>query len=153
MTHRRLLIASLLGSFTLACASSTHSSDPGSHPDAHGEGGGTGGTTGQGGGGNGGGGDAGSGGTHGTGGSAGAGGVTASVGAGGSTSLDPTAVCRAAIQAQAEGRRINLERAARVGDELGGHIVSGHVDGIGEVEPRAELDLGAPDARPTAPGW
>lgn len=30
-------------------------------------------------------------------------------------------------------RRINLERAARVGDELGGHIVSGHVDGIGEV--------------------
>jgi riboflavin synthase len=33
----------------------------------------------------------------------------------------------------AEGRRVNLERAARVGDELGGHIVSGHVDGIGEV--------------------
>jgi riboflavin synthase len=32
-----------------------------------------------------------------------------------------------------KGRRINLERAARVGDELGGHIVSGHVDGIGEV--------------------
>jgi riboflavin synthase len=33
----------------------------------------------------------------------------------------------------AVGRRINLERAARVGDELGGHIVSGHVDGVGEV--------------------
>lgn len=33
----------------------------------------------------------------------------------------------------AEGKRINLERAAKVGDELGGHIVSGHVDGIGEV--------------------
>ncbi|RAK61245.1 riboflavin synthase [Phenylobacterium hankyongense] len=31
------------------------------------------------------------------------------------------------------GRRVNLERAARVGDELGGHIVSGHVDGLGEV--------------------
>jgi riboflavin synthase len=31
------------------------------------------------------------------------------------------------------GRSVNLERAARVGDELGGHIVSGHVDGIGEV--------------------
>ena len=28
---------------------------------------------------------------------------------------------------------MNLERAARVGDELGGHIVSGHVDGVGEV--------------------
>lgn len=32
-----------------------------------------------------------------------------------------------------EGRPVNLERAARVGDELGGHIVSGHVDGVGEV--------------------
>ena len=32
-----------------------------------------------------------------------------------------------------EGKRINLERAARVGDEMGGHIVSGHVDGVGEV--------------------
>lgn len=31
------------------------------------------------------------------------------------------------------GRPVNLERAARVGDELGGHIVSGHVDGVGEV--------------------
>jgi riboflavin synthase len=33
----------------------------------------------------------------------------------------------------AAGTRINLERAARAGDELGGHIVSGHVDGVGEV--------------------
>jgi riboflavin synthase len=32
-----------------------------------------------------------------------------------------------------EGRPVNLERAAKVGDELGGHIVSGHVDGVGEV--------------------
>ncbi|MFN4058082.1 MAG: riboflavin synthase [Roseinatronobacter sp.] len=31
------------------------------------------------------------------------------------------------------GRRVNLERALRVGDELGGHIVSGHVDGLAEV--------------------
>ena len=31
------------------------------------------------------------------------------------------------------GRRINLERALRVGDELGGHIVSGHVDGVADV--------------------
>jgi riboflavin synthase len=31
------------------------------------------------------------------------------------------------------GQRINLERALRVGDELGGHIVSGHVDGVAEV--------------------
>jgi riboflavin synthase len=31
------------------------------------------------------------------------------------------------------GRRLNLERALRVGDELGGHIVSGHVDGMAQV--------------------
>ncbi len=31
------------------------------------------------------------------------------------------------------GRRLNLERALRLGDELGGHIVSGHVDGIAEI--------------------
>lgn len=33
----------------------------------------------------------------------------------------------------AEGTRLNLERALRVGDELGGHIVTGHVDGVGVV--------------------
>ena len=33
----------------------------------------------------------------------------------------------------AKGSKINLEGSLRIGDELGGHIVSGHVDGIGEV--------------------
>ncbi len=32
-----------------------------------------------------------------------------------------------------KGRRVNLERALRVGDRLGGHLVQGHVDGVGEV--------------------
>jgi riboflavin synthase len=32
-----------------------------------------------------------------------------------------------------EGGRLNLERALRLGEELGGHIVTGHVDGVGEV--------------------
>jgi riboflavin synthase len=32
------------------------------------------------------------------------------------------------------GRRLNLERALKVGDELGGHIVTGHVDAVGSVE-------------------
>ncbi|HMI19190.1 MAG TPA: riboflavin synthase [Sphingomonas sp.] len=32
-----------------------------------------------------------------------------------------------------EGTNLNLERALRVGDELGGHIVTGHVDGVGTV--------------------
>ena len=31
------------------------------------------------------------------------------------------------------GDRVNLERSLKVGDELGGHIVQGHVDGLGEV--------------------
>ncbi|WP_226779039.1 riboflavin synthase [Oceaniglobus trochenteri] len=31
------------------------------------------------------------------------------------------------------GKRINLERALKVGDELGGHIVAGHVDGVAEI--------------------
>ena len=33
----------------------------------------------------------------------------------------------------AVGKRLNLERALRVGDELGGHIVSGHVDGVARI--------------------
>lgn len=33
----------------------------------------------------------------------------------------------------AEGARLNLERALKLGDELGGHIVTGHVDGVGTV--------------------
>src|ERR1051326_9167954 len=40
-----------------------------------------------------------------------------------------------------EGTPVNLERALRVGDELGGHIVSGHVDGVARLaERRAEGD-------------
>jgi riboflavin synthase len=37
------------------------------------------------------------------------------------------------------GTRINLERALKVGDELGGHIVAGHVDGIAELLTRDDL--------------
>lgn len=33
----------------------------------------------------------------------------------------------------AVGRQVNLERALKVGDELGGHIVSGHVDGVADI--------------------
>ena len=38
----------------------------------------------------------------------------------------------------AEGRKLNLERALRMGDELGGHLVTGHVDAVGEVAERHE---------------
>jgi len=37
------------------------------------------------------------------------------------------------VDGWAVGGRVNLERALKVGDELGGHIVSGHVDGVAEV--------------------
>jgi riboflavin synthase len=37
------------------------------------------------------------------------------------------------------GTRINLERSLKMGDELGGHLVAGHVDGIAEVLVREEL--------------
>ena len=43
-------------------------------------------------------------------------------------SLDVTTLGHLAV-----GDRVNLERSLKVGDELGGHIVSGHVDGLGEV--------------------
>ncbi len=40
---------------------------------------------------------------------------------------------RTAAGMWAEGARLNLERALKVGDELGGHIVTGHVDGVGHI--------------------
>src|ERR1044072_4116735 len=42
-------------------------------------------------------------------------------------------VSRTAADLWREGARLNLERPLRMGDELGGHIVTGHVDSIGEV--------------------
>ena len=45
-----------------------------------------------------------------------------------------------------EGSRVNLERPVRVGDRLGGHIVQGHVDAVGEVlSPAPDLRVGIPD--------
>jgi len=38
-----------------------------------------------------------------------------------------------------DGTRINLERALRIGDELGGHIVAAHADGIAQVTSREDL--------------
>jgi len=54
------------------------------------------------------------------------------------------------LESWTEGRRVNLERAAKVGDELGGHIVSGHVDGVGEVL-SVEQDGGSHRVRIRAP--
>jgi riboflavin synthase len=38
------------------------------------------------------------------------------------------------------GDKVNLERSLRLGDELGGHMVSGHVDGVAEVRSRRDFD-------------
>jgi riboflavin synthase len=62
------------------------------------------------------------------------------------TSLDRTSFAE-----YGASRRVNLERALRVGDRLGGHLVQGHVDGVGRVELVAErqdariLNLRVPD--------
>jgi len=42
-------------------------------------------------------------------------------------------ISRTAAGLWREGARLNLERALRLGDELGGHLVTGHVDGVGNV--------------------
>lgn len=42
-------------------------------------------------------------------------------------------VSKTNLQGWRVGKRLNLERALKVGDELGGHIVSGHIDGVAEV--------------------
>ena len=47
--------------------------------------------------------------------------------------ISAESVSRTAPGMWTSGRRLTLERALKLGDELGGHIVTGHVDGIGEV--------------------
>ncbi|WP_323007964.1 riboflavin synthase [Pseudorhodobacter sp.] len=47
--------------------------------------------------------------------------------------ISAESVSKTNIGGWATGKALNLERALRVGDELGGHIVSGHVDGVAEV--------------------
>ncbi len=47
--------------------------------------------------------------------------------------ISAESVAKTNISGWKVGHRINLERALKVGDELGGHIVSGHVDGVAEI--------------------
>lgn len=63
-----------------------------------------------------------------------------------------TTLSRTTLADAAAGRRVNLERALAIGDRIGGHLVQGHVDGLGTVvEIRREgehvlLDVRLPDA-------
>ena len=55
--------------------------------------------------------------------------------------VGPETVARTTLGTLGEGASVNLERPLRMGDRLGGHMVAGHVDAVGqiaEVAPRAE---------------
>ena len=47
--------------------------------------------------------------------------------------MSPETFERTTFKALANGSRVNLERALRVGDRLGGHIVTGHIDAVGSI--------------------
>jgi riboflavin synthase len=61
-------------------------------------------------------------------------------------------VSRTAASQWTEGRKLNLEQALRLGDELGGHLVTGHVDAVGTIARKADeggsirFDIRAPKA-------
>jgi len=62
-----------------------------------------------------------------------------------SAELSHETVARTTWREARPGRKIHLERALRLGDRLGGHLVSGHVDGLGRIQSRraqgSALDL------------
>ena len=59
----------------------------------------------------------------------------------------PETLARTALGALAPGDPVNLERPLRLADRLGGHLVQGHVDGVGEVlAPAPELSVRTPTA-------
>jgi riboflavin synthase len=67
-----------------------------------------------------------------------------------SADLGPETLALTTLGALAPGARVHLERPLKLGDALGGHLVSGHVDGVGQVVSRAErggaleLEIAAP---------
>ena len=69
--------------------------------------------------------------------------------------VSPESLRRTTLGALRPGARVNLERALRVGDRLGGHFVQGHVDGVGHlraIRPDADWTLYRFEApRPLAP--
>jgi riboflavin synthase len=52
--------------------------------------------------------------------------------------LGPETLARTTLGGLAAGASVNLERSLRVSDRLGGHIVTGHVDGVGRLESRLD---------------
>ncbi len=52
--------------------------------------------------------------------------------------VSPETLARSSLSVKKAGDRVNLERALRLGDRLGGHLVTGHVDGLGVLKERRE---------------
>jgi riboflavin synthase len=50
-----------------------------------------------------------------------------------SVDVSAETLSKTTLGAWEHGTRVNLERALQMGDELGGHVVSGHIDGVGEI--------------------
>lgn len=77
--------------------------------------------------------------------------VESTRGAAFSAQVVPTTLARTCLAGYSTGRRVNLERALRASDRLGGHLVQGHVDGVGQVvqvvarEDGKLLDISVPD--------
>jgi riboflavin synthase len=61
--------------------------------------------------------------------------VAAEAGGGSTFTVDVSneTLARTTVDEWQPGRRVNLERALRAGEELGGHLVAGHVDGVGRI--------------------
>lgn len=57
-----------------------------------------------------------------------------------SADVMPETMSRTSFEQLVPGSKVNLERAVRIGDRLGGHMVSGHVDGLGEVLAKEQDD-------------
>ena len=56
-----------------------------------------------------------------------------------STDLGPETLAHTTAASWGTGQRINLERAMRIGDEFGGHLLTGHVDGVAKITAREDL--------------
>ncbi|MEE2525023.1 riboflavin synthase [Hyphobacterium sp. HN65] len=52
--------------------------------------------------------------------------------------VSPETLARTTLGAWQLGEEINLEKSLRLGDEMGGHLVTGHVDGVGEIVDRED---------------
>ncbi|MDQ4148680.1 MAG: riboflavin synthase [Actinomycetota bacterium] len=66
--------------------------------------------------------------------------VAAITGSGFAADLSEETLRRSALHGLGEGDRVNLERAMPASGRFGGHVVQGHVDGVGRVLKRVELD-------------